>query len=99
MGLEDLPIDEIVEKLNDVKGITRIFDRRGSTLKLSLAMPYGARDMIAVLNLSDEESYLDVARTPEVTPPAYLRINEILASYELQPVWESRGGCKVKLSI
>jgi len=84
--LEDR-VDGIVYRIERTKWVNRVFDREGTKFKISLAMPDEANDMIAVVNLRREESYLDVPTTPEVTPPAYLKINDILRSYGIQPIY------------
>jgi len=99
MRLDEIDVDLFVKDLESVRGVTRVFDRNGGNFKLSLAMPHKLPDIVAIVDVDQDEAYLDVDRTPENTPTGYLRVNEVMASYDLQPVYGNREIVKTTLTV
>ena len=88
--LTDISIMEMAVRIVRVEG-ARVFDvsKKERKIKLALALP-DESELVAIISVLDEKSFLDVSETPKVTPMAYMKVNDIVTSYDLQPIAYSR---------
>lgn len=88
--LTGIPIMNLALELEEIKGV-RVFDanKEKGIIKAALALP-DKSELVAIINVHQDQSFFDVEKTPEVTPMAYLKVDELLGEYDLQPIAPTR---------
>ena len=96
--LTEIPIQELLNKIAIIKGV-RAFDLDShlGEFKLAFELP-DKSELVAIINVHQDRSFFDVEKTPEVTPMAYLLVDEMLGEYDLQPIAPSRSKIAGSLS-
>ncbi len=88
--LSEIPIQEMINRFSAIEGV-RVLDLQShlGELKLALELP-DKSELVAVINVMQDRAFLDVPETPKITPIAYMQVNEIITSYDLQSIAYSR---------
>lgn len=83
-GVMDDEIRKMIAELNAIEG-ARVYevDEETGDFRLGMALPDGT-EISAVIESLGRDSYMDLDDTPEVTPPCFLKIYDILAEHDFQ---------------
>lgn len=85
-NLTTIDVKGLVEKLAEIEGV-RVFslEEEAGTFRVGMKLPDGVNELTATVNVREDESYFDADKTPEKTPPSYLKVERVLLDYNLQP--------------
>ncbi len=84
-----MPVDaltnEVMGDLEEIEGV-RIYGINSDTQEFRVGMRLpGGGELCAVVDAAYMISYMDVEDTPEVTPPCFLKVYDLLMEYKIEP--------------